>query len=71
MDSVVYVAVELELLIGHVLDTAAIHSGLDQAVGVLTETRVHLHKPVSHVVWVTCGVVGVSLQHTQVSQKPG
>lgn len=70
VDAVVDVAVVLQLLIGHGLHVAAIHPGLHQAVGVLTEARVHLHQPVGHVVRVARGVVAVGLQYAQVPQKP-
>lgn len=70
VDAVVDVAVVLQLLVGHGLHIVTIHPRLHQAVGVLTEARVHLHQPVGHVVRVTRRVVGVGLQYTQVPQKP-
>lgn len=42
VDSVVYEAVVLQLLIRQILDVVAINSGLDQAVGVLAESRIHI-----------------------------
>lgn len=60
----------LKLLLSQALDVVVINSRLNQAVGILTEMRVHLGEPVGHIVWVTHGVVCVCLQHTQVPQKP-
>lgn len=61
--------VVLKLLLGQALDVVVINSRLDQAVGILTEMRVHLSQPVGHIVRITGGVVCVGLQHAQVSQK--
>lgn len=69
MDSVHDLTVVLKLLLGQTLDVVVIDSRLDQAVGVLTEMRVHLSQPVGHVVRIAGGVVGIGLQHAQVSQK--
>lgn len=70
VDSVCYLTVVLKLLLGQALDVVVINSGLDQAVGVLAEVRVHLDQPVGHVMRIAGGVVCVGLQHAQVSQKP-
>ena len=70
VDTVLYVTVRRELLVGEVEEAVAVNARLHQAVGVLAEAWVHFRKPVGHVVGVTCGVVGVGLQHAQVSEEP-
>lgn len=61
VDSVEYAAVLQELLIRQALDVVAVHPRLDEGIRVLAKTRVRLRQPVSHIVWVACGVVSVGL----------
>ena len=61
MDSIVHSAVRLQLLVGNLDDVVAVHARLDHAIGILTETGVHVCQPVSKVIGVTHGVIGIGL----------